>query len=85
MLNWPVSGLFALAALDRRAVVLMALEYRKLWRNTLKAEDLVGTSKPDGVVTTQTTDLGGGAKAVESVVTPAAAKPRFKIRGRSAA
>jgi len=63
-LNWPAAGLFALAALDRRAPVLLALEYRKLWRNTLKAEDLVGTAPKS---TTTETKIGDTGKKVESV------------------
>jgi hypothetical protein len=63
-LNWPAAGLFALAALDRRAPVLLALEYRKLWRNTLKTEDLVGTAPKS---TTTETKIGDNGKKVESI------------------
>ena len=83
MLNWPVSGLFGLSKTDPRAIVLMALEYRNLWRNTLKAEDLVGTAKP--AATTTVTKTGNTVK-VESVANeaPPAKKKMFSF-GRKAA
>lgn len=65
-LNWPLSGLFALAKLDHRAIVLYAVQMRKLWRNTLSMENLVGTDKPK-TSTTTTTKLGEGTTKVESV------------------
>ena len=65
LLNWPVSGLFALAKHDYRAIVLGFLEMRNLWRGTLKLEDLAGTTKP--VVTTTTAKLGDNTTKQESI------------------
>lgn len=59
MLNWPLSGLFAIARTDPRAMVLAFVEMRKLWRDTLKVEDLVKTTE---------TKIGETGKKVESVV-----------------
>ncbi len=83
MLNWSPSALFALAKTDARAIVLMALEYRNLWRGTLKMEDLVGTSKP--AATTTVTKTGDTTK-VESVANdaPPAKKKMFSF-GKKAA
>lgn len=73
MLNWPLSGLFALAKTDSRAIVLAFVEMRNLWRSTLTAADLVGTSK----VKTTVTKVGDNTVKTESVSTeqaPAAKK-----------
>lgn len=87
MLNWNVAGLFAIARTDYRAMVLAFIEMRKLWRNTLKAEDLVGTSKP--AVTTTTTKIGDNSTKTESIVheaPPAAAKKKgFSFGGKKVA
>lgn len=84
LLNWSPSALFALAKHDSRAIVLMALEYRNLWRNTLKVEDLVGTAKP--TVTTTETKIGDNSRKVESVSNeaPPAKKKMFSF-GKKAA
>lgn len=83
LLNWSPSSLFALAKHDSRAIVLMALEYRNLWRNTLKLEDLVGTEKPK--VTTTETKIGDTGKKVESVVNEPPAKKKMFSFGKKAA
>lgn len=78
MLNWPVSGLFGMAATDPRAMVLFALEWRAYARQYLLAE--LKAKAKDGVkttvdkVTTTKTDLGNGATKTESVVTQAPKK-----------
>lgn len=64
LLNWPVSGLFALGKHDYRALVLGFLEMRNLWRGTLKLEDLAGTEKK---VTTTVTKSGEGTVKTESI------------------
>ena len=69
ILNWPVSGIFALAKEDSRAVAMLAIEMRNLWRSTLKLEDLVGTAKEKEEVTTTTEKLGDDTVKTESVVT----------------
>lgn len=72
-MNWPVNGLFGLAATDARAIVLYALQWRNYGRPYLLAE--LKAKKKDGVqMTTETTvtDLGNGSKKTESVVKPAA-------------
>lgn len=74
-LNWPVSGLFGLAATDPRAMVLFALQWRSYARPFLMAE--LKAKKKDGHATTadkvvtKTTDLGNGGKKQESVVVAA--------------
>lgn len=79
MLNWPVSGLFGLAATDARAVVLWGLEWRAYARQYLMAE--LKAKAKDGVkttadkVVTKTTMTEGGAKKVESVVASVPASP----------
>lgn len=83
MLNWTPSALFALARHDSRAVVLMALEFRNLYRNTLKMEDLVGTAKP--TVTTTETKIGDTGKKVESVSNEPPAKKKMFSFGKKAA
>lgn len=60
MLNWPLSGLFAIARTDYRAIVLAFVEMRKLWRDTLDVKDLAGS-------TTTETKIGETGKKVESV------------------
>ena len=87
MLNWPASGLFGLAKTDPRAIVLMALEFRALWRNTLKVEDLVGTDKPKASTTCPaSTTKSGNTVKVESVSNdaPPAKKKLFSF-GKKAA
>lgn len=64
LLNWPVSSLFALGKMDYRALVKMVLEFRALWRDTLKLEDLTG-----GTVKTTETKIGDSGKRVDSVDT----------------
>jgi len=83
LLNWPVSGLFALGKHDSRALVLGFLEMRNLWRNTLKMEDLVATAPK---ATTTTTKIGDTGKKVESVSNeaPPAKKKMFSF-GKKAA
>jgi hypothetical protein len=70
MLNWPVSGVFALAKTEARAAVLMAIEFRNLWRAELEAQgklkDLLAP-KSEAKVETKTEDLGNGSKKTESV------------------
>lgn len=89
LLNWSPSSLFALAKHDSRAIVLMALEFRNLWRNTLKLEDLTGTlntEKANDRVTTTVTKTGEGTTKVESVSNeaPPAKKKMFSF-GKKAA
>lgn len=79
MLNWPVSGLFGMAAVDAKAAVLWGLQWRNYARPFLIAE--MKAKKNNEVVTTQTTDLGNGSKKVESVVTPAPAAATKKSWG----
>jgi len=62
MLNWPVSGLFAIAKTDYRAGVLLAIQFRNLYRNLKNVTTKVETE--DKVTTTTTT---GGTTKVESV------------------
>lgn len=83
LLNWSPSGLFALAKHDNRAMVLMALEFRNLWRKTLKEEDLVGSAPK---ATTTETKIGDTGKKVESVSNeaPPAKKKMFSF-GKKAA
>lgn len=68
MLNWPVSGLFALAKEHPKALALAMIEMRALWRSTLKAEDLVNTAKP----ATTVTKSGDSTVKTESVAPPKA-------------
>ena len=68
MLNWPVSGLFGLAATDPRAMVLYALQWRAYARPILQAEL---RAKEKTSTKTVETDLGNGSKKVESVAAPA--------------
>jgi hypothetical protein len=82
LLNWSPSSLFALAKHDARAIVLMALEYRNLWRNTLKVEDLVATAPK---VTTTETKIGDNGKKVESVSNEPPAKNKMFSFGKKAA
>ena len=63
MLNWPVSGLFGLAKTDPRAMVLFALEFRSLYRGTLKQTSVKETDK----AVTTTTTTASGAKSQESI------------------
>lgn len=83
LLNWPVSGLFALGKHDYRAIVLGFIEMRNLWRNTLKVEDLVDTAPK---VTTTETKIGDTGKKVESVSNEAApVKKKMFSFGKKAA
>lgn len=83
LLNWPVSGLFALGKHDYRALVLGFLEMRNLWRATLKMEDLVGTDKP--TVTTTVTKSGEGTVKTESISNEPPAKKKMFSFGKKAA
>lgn len=69
MLNWPVSGLFALAATDPRAMVLWGLEWRAYARQYLMAE--MKAQKKDGHVKTSDprVDKTADVKLTESVST----------------
>lgn len=80
LLNWPVSGLFALAKHDSRAIVLGFLEMRNLWRNTLKVEDLVNTKS-----TTTVTKSGDNTTKTESVSNEPAPKKKMFSFGKKAA
>lgn len=74
-MNWPVSGLFGLAATDARAMVLYALQWRAYARPFLQAE--LKAKKKDGVAMTTettTTKLTAGTTKQESIVKPAKAK-----------
>lgn len=74
-MNWSVSGLFGLAAVDPRAMVMYALQWRSYARQFLLAE--LKAKKKDGVpmtTETKTTQLTSGTTKVESVVKPAAKK-----------
>ena len=87
MLNWPASGIFAMAKMDSRAVALAFIEMRSLWRNTLKAEDLVGTATKKETtekVTTTVTKSGEGTTITESVATAPAKKKGFWGKKRAA-
>jgi hypothetical protein len=64
LINWPASAWFFLAEKHPKAIVQALLEFRGLYRDTLKLEDLAGST-----VKTTTTDLGNGSKKVESVDT----------------
>lgn len=72
MLNWPVSGLFALAATDPKAMVLWGLEWRAYARQHLLAA-LKKNEKAEEVTTT-TTKLTETATKVESVAKPTGGK-----------
>lgn len=80
LLNWPVSGLFALGKHDYRALVLGFLEMRNLWRATLKMEDLVGTK-----TTTTVTKSGDSTVKTESVSNEPAPKKKMFSFGKKAA
>ena len=66
MIHWPMSAWFAIGNTDPRALVMAVLEFRGLWRDTLKAEDLVNTAPKS--VTTET-KIGDTGKKVESIST----------------
>lgn len=66
-LNWPVAGLFGLASVDPRAVVLFALGWRAYARPFLQAELQAKAKNGEKVINT-VTDLGNGSKKTESIV-----------------
>lgn len=71
MLNWPVSGLFGIAGVDPRAMVLYALQWRSYARPYLLAE--MKAKNKDGVkmtteTVTKTEKLGDNTTKTESVV-----------------
>lgn len=62
-INWPMSGLFAIANTDIKGIVMLAMEYRKLWRDTLDVKDLSGST-----VVKTTEKLGDNTVKTESIV-----------------
>ena len=78
MYHWPGSVWFAMAQTEPRAIVLAMREYANLWYNTLKAEDLVGTSVTTKVTPGATTTVtkSGGTTKTESVSNEVAPTPR---------
>lgn len=71
-MNWPVSGIFAIAKTDHRAAALMAIMYRNLYRNLKNGS--VTIDKTDKSVTTTT--VIGDTKKVESISTEAPIVPK---------
>lgn len=69
MLNWPVSGWYAIGKSDYRAVVMALLEFRALWRGRLSPGELSELTKRGEKVVTTETKIGTAGKKVESVVT----------------
>lgn len=82
-INLPVGALVQIGKIDIMALLTYALEYRALYRNTLKMEDLVGTEKPK--VTTTETKIGDTGKKVESVANEPAPKKKMFSFGKNKA
>lgn len=82
-INLPVGALVQIGKIDIMALLTYALEYRALYRNTLKMEDLVGTEKPK--VTTTETKIGDTGKKVESVSKELPAKKKMFSFGKNKA